>query len=156
MSQTVSPASIVQYGALPWRHTAEGLRVLLITTRTTRRWIVPKGWPIDGLSPQESAAIEAFEEAGVRGKVGEEMLGSFHHRKHLKNGEVIACHVHVFPLEVTETHSEWMEKNDREIQWCSIEEALAQVSDTDLQRLIVKFARVAATPPSDDILDASA
>lgn len=156
MSQTLSRVSIIQYGALPWRHTPEGLRVLLITTRTTRRWIVPKGWPIEGLPPHESAAIEAFEEAGVRGKVGEEMLGSFNHRKHLKTGQVIACRVHVFPLEVTETHPEWMEKNDREIQWCSIEEALAQVSDPALRRLIVKFARIAAAPPSGNILDASA
>jgi 8-oxo-dGTP pyrophosphatase MutT (NUDIX family) len=156
VSPTGSRVSNVQYGALPWRRTREGLRVLLITTRNTHRWIVPKGWPIGGLPPHESAALEAFEEAGVRGKVGEEMLGSFNHRKLLKTGEMIACRVHVYPLEVDEIHAKWIEKDDREIQWCSIEEALAQVSDPGLRRLIVKFARIAAAPPSGHILDASA
>jgi hypothetical protein len=84
------------------------------------------------------------------------MLGRFNHRKQLKTGQMIACRVHVYPLEVTEIHAEWLEKNDREIQWCSIEEALAQVSDPALRRLIVKFARIVATPLSGDILDASA
>jgi len=156
LSRTVSRASNIQYGALPWRHTSAGLRILLITTRTTRRWIVPKGWPIEGLAPHESAAREAFEEAGVQGKVGDEMLGAFNHRKQLKTGQVIACRVHVYPLEVTETHDEWCEKEDREIQWCSVEEALAQVSDPALRRLIAKFARIAAALPSGDILGASA
>jgi 8-oxo-dGTP pyrophosphatase MutT (NUDIX family) len=156
LSRTASRGSNIQYGALPWRRTPEGLRVLLITTRNTRRWIVPKGWPVDGLPPHESAALEAFEEAGVRGVVGEEMLGSFNHRKQLKTGEVIACRVHVYALEVTESHAEWVEKDDREIQWCSIEEALAQVGDAALRRLIVKFARIAAAPLSSDILDATA
>jgi 8-oxo-dGTP pyrophosphatase MutT (NUDIX family) len=141
---------------LPWRRTPEGLRVLLITTRSTHRWIVPKGWPIEGLSPHESAAREAFEEAGVRGKIGEEVLGSFNHRKQLKTGETIACRVNIYPLEVDEIHAEWLEKADREIQWCSIKEALAQVSDPALRRLIVKFARMAAAPSSGHILDASA
>jgi len=156
LSRTASRVSNIQYGALPWRRSPEGLRVLLITTRNTRRWIVPKGWPIDGLSPQESAAREAFEEAGVRGKIGEELLGSFNHRKQLKSGQMIACRVHIYPLEVDEMHAEWMEKADREIQWCSIEDALAQVSDPALRRLIVKFARIAAAPSPDHILDASA
>jgi 8-oxo-dGTP pyrophosphatase MutT (NUDIX family) len=155
VSPTGSRVSNVQYGALPWRRTPEGLRVLLITTRSTHRWIVPKGWPIAGLAPHESAAREAFEEAGVLGKVGEEMLGSFNHRKQVKTGEMIACRVHVYPLEVDEIRAEWIEKDDREIQWCSIEEALAQVSDPGLRRVIVKFARMAA-PSSGHILDASA
>jgi 8-oxo-dGTP pyrophosphatase MutT (NUDIX family) len=156
LSRTASRVSNIQYGALPWRRSPEGLRVLLITTRNTRRWIVPKGWPVEGLRPHEAAALEAFEEAGVRGNVGEEMLGSFNHRKQLKTGEVVACRVHVYALEVTEAHAEWVEKNDREIQWCSIEEALAQVSDAALRRLIVKFAHLAAAHLSSNILDASA
>ena len=58
----------VQYGALPYRFAADGsLEVLIVTTRRTRRWIIPKGWPIHGLTPAKSAAREAFEEAGVRG-----------------------------------------------------------------------------------------
>jgi ADP-ribose pyrophosphatase YjhB (NUDIX family) len=62
----------VQYGALPYRFTADAAREIhLVTTRQTRRWIIPKGWPIKGLRPAKSAAREAFEEAGVRGKIAQ-------------------------------------------------------------------------------------
>src|SRR5438270_65110 len=86
--------SIVQYGALPWRRTPDGaLEVLLITTRGTRRWIVPKGWADDGLDPREAAAIEAYEEAGVLGDVNGEPLGMLVHRKLLKSGQTVACRI---------------------------------------------------------------
>ena len=65
------PAASAQYAALPYRETASGLEFLLITTRRTRRWIVPKGWPMDGHAPHAAAAREALEEAGVSGDVCE-------------------------------------------------------------------------------------
>jgi 8-oxo-dGTP pyrophosphatase MutT (NUDIX family) len=68
----------VQYGALPYRFTAEAaLEILLVTTRQTRRWIIPKGWPIKSLRPPKSAAREAFEEAGVTGRIGMKLVGTF-------------------------------------------------------------------------------
>ena len=76
------PAVRVQYGALPYRFTAEAaMEILLVTTRQSRRWIIPKGWPIKGLKPAKSAAREAFEEAGVRGHVGAKSIGLFTYEK---------------------------------------------------------------------------
>lgn len=134
----------------------QGIQVLLITTRNTRRWIVPKGWPTEGKTPAECAALEAFEEAGVRGRIAGEILGSFNHRKQLKSGETVVCRVQLFALEVTEAHEEWSEKGDREIRWCTTEEALARVHDARLRRLIAKFAQLAGTRASAQVLPASA
>jgi 8-oxo-dGTP pyrophosphatase MutT (NUDIX family) len=98
----------LQYGALPYRmsngHRAE---FMLVTSRETRRWIIPKGWPKKGKSPHRSAAREAFEEAGVLGAVGRQPIGSFSYEKRLKNGASVECEVHVFPLEVKRQRKEW-------------------------------------------------
>ena len=72
-----APTPKVQYAALPWRRTKDGLEVLLVTTLTTRRWIVPKGWPLKNCTPAECAAYEALEEAGVIGTVAKKALGTF-------------------------------------------------------------------------------
>ena len=72
----------VQYGALPYRFTPmAALEILVVTTRQSRHWIVPKGWPIKRLTPSKSAAREAFEEAGVRGKIGARAIGNFTYKK---------------------------------------------------------------------------
>jgi 8-oxo-dGTP pyrophosphatase MutT (NUDIX family) len=76
-SNKTNRAIRLQYGVLPYRFTeTNSLEVLLVTTRQTRRWIVPKGWPIKGLKPPRSAAREAYEEAGIRGTVGAKAIGS--------------------------------------------------------------------------------
>ena len=67
----------MQYAALPWRMNGGALEILLITTLKTHRWIVPKGWPVEALSPQACAAHEALEEAGVSGSISEKTIGSF-------------------------------------------------------------------------------
>ena len=78
----VKRAVHVQYGALPYRFTHDAaLEILLLTTRRSKRWIIPKGWPIKGLPPAKSAAREAFEEAGVRGRVGAKSIGLFPYDK---------------------------------------------------------------------------
>jgi 8-oxo-dGTP pyrophosphatase MutT (NUDIX family) len=70
-----------QFAALPWRRRrGERLEILLVTTRRSGRWIVPKGWPIDGCSPRECAAREAMEEAGVLGVIAAEPIGDFPYR----------------------------------------------------------------------------
>ena len=80
--QKVKRAVHVQYGALPYRFTHDGvLEILLLTTRRSGRWIIPKGWPIKGLRPAKSAAREAFEEAGVRGQVRAKSIGLFAYDK---------------------------------------------------------------------------
>ena len=78
----IRPALRLQYGALPYRFTpTAALEILLVTTRRSKRWIIPKGWPIKGLRPAKSAAREAFEEAGVRGKIGTKSVGLFNYHK---------------------------------------------------------------------------
>src|SRR5688572_19108780 len=89
----------VQHGALPYRVGRDGVvEILLVTSRGTRRWIIPKGWPIKGLKPARSAAREAYEEAGVRGAIGSKAIGSFVYDKWIEEGVSVPCEVGVFPL----------------------------------------------------------
>ena len=133
----------IQYGALPWRRVHGELQILLVTTLNTRRWIVPKGWPIPGLAPCDCAAHEAAEEAGVSGDVQTKPLGSFQYDKRQKSGDTLQCKVDVFALEVLHRRRNWPEKAARETSWCSVEEALARVSEPGLRRLIARFAKLA-------------
>lgn len=131
----------LQYAALPWRVHSGRLEVLLITSRQSRRWILPKGWPIEGLSPKASAAQEAFEEGGVTGKVVSEPLGSYHYFKRLKNGISVPCKVVVFPMYVNKMRRDWPEKAQRTLRWCTPQEASEAVTESDLKLLIRRFAR---------------
>ncbi|MGH6876247.1 MAG: NUDIX hydrolase [Rhizomicrobium sp.] len=141
MRSVASDIEYLQYAALPWRRAEDAaLEILLVTTRHTRRWIVPKGWPIADRSPGECAAHEAFEEAGVVGRMATAPVGSFQYDKHRKSGETVPCTVHVFPLEVARQRRSWPEKSARQTRWCTIEEALARISEPGLRRLIANFA----------------
>jgi 8-oxo-dGTP pyrophosphatase MutT (NUDIX family) len=136
-----------QYAALPWRRRrGHSVEILLVTTRRTRRWIVPKGWPVDGCSPRECAAREAMEEAGVLGVIAPKPIGTFPYRKQRKSGESVRCRVEVFPLQVTHQLRNWPEKSVRETCWCTAEDAAARTSDPGLRRVIAKFAEASAAP----------
>jgi len=138
-------AAGTQVAALPYRVTEAGVEILLITSRRTHRWIVPKGWPETGATPWADAAREAMEEAGVSGEIGEELLGTFRYLKETKHGLGVPCRVNLYPLKVTRQHRSWSEKAARETKWHSIGEAAALVSEPELKRLILKFgARLAA------------
>jgi 8-oxo-dGTP pyrophosphatase MutT (NUDIX family) len=139
---TAAPAKrpAVQYAALPYREGANGLELLLITTRRTRRWIVPKGWPMDGHAPHAAAAREALEEAGVCGQIGETAIGSYRYFKERKSGELVPCKVEVFALKVTQQRKSWAEKDARDLRWCSLAEALACVGEPGLRQVINRFA----------------
>ena len=128
-----------QYAALPWRR-AQGLEFLLITSRETRRWVIPKGWPIPGKSAAESAAQEAYEEAGVRGEMTAQAIGHYGYRKRLRGGAKKRFRVEVFAMEVTEVLDLWPEANERARQWLSPQEALALVEEPELAALIRRFA----------------
>ncbi|HXZ17828.1 MAG TPA: NUDIX hydrolase [Roseiarcus sp.] len=137
----------VQYGALPYRFTPEAaLEILILTTRRTRRWIVPKGWPIKGLRPPKAAAREAFEEAGVTGRIGVKPVGSFTYDKALdEEGHEVSCEVTVYPLLVKRQAKTWPEFEQRLTQWVEPGRAAAMVADHELKTLIAAFAkRVAA------------
>jgi len=134
----------VQYAALPWRRKNGALEFLLITTRTTKRWIVPKGWPELGQSPSASAAREALEEAGVVGEVATKPLGTFQYTKRRKTGEALPVQVTVFALKVVQQRRSYPEKQVRQTRWCTPEEALTRISESGLKRLCTKFAKSAA------------
>jgi len=129
-----------QFAALPFRLEAAQLRILLITTRSKRRWSVPKGWPMLRKRPHRTAAIEAYEEAGLRGKIGRRPLGRFKHSKR-KGKRKILCEVKLFPLEVTKQHAHWPERGQRELVWLPASEAARRVHRSKLRRLIEGFAR---------------
>lgn len=143
MSRVAFKAPTVQYAALPWRRANDDLEILLVTTLTTRRWIVPKGWPVPRLAPPDCAAHEAAEEAGVTGDVSSRPLGAFHYEKRRKSGEALHCRVEVFAMQVLNQRRSWPEKSIRQARWCSVEEALSRVSEPGLRRIIAKFAKMA-------------
>jgi len=144
MSNETKTASArrLQYGALPFRMSGgHRTEFMLVTSRETRRWIIPKGWPKKGKSPHRSAAREAFEEAGVLGAVGRRSVGSFSYAKRLKNGGSVECEVRVFPLEVKRQRKKWPEKEERRIKWLSASKAAEKVKDPVLSKIIRRVAR---------------
>jgi 8-oxo-dGTP pyrophosphatase MutT (NUDIX family) len=122
----------------------------MVTSRRSKRWIIPKGWPIKGLRPAKSAAREAFEEAGVRGKVGAKSVGLFKYNKLLdENGIEVSCEVKVFPLLVTRQSETWPELEQRLVQWVEPSKAVSLMREPKLKKLVATFAkRVAARKPA--------
>jgi 8-oxo-dGTP pyrophosphatase MutT (NUDIX family) len=131
----------VQYAALPYRLSGKSrTEVMLVTSRETHRWIIPKGWPQKDKAPHDSAAREAFEEAGVVGAIGKRSVGSFPYQKRLKNGVVTVCEVHVFPLRVRRQSKQWPEKEQREVKWLSANDAAETVKEPMLSEIIRRLA----------------
>ncbi len=139
-----------QVAALPWRAAKNGegggeggaLEVLLVSSRETRRWVIPKGWPMKGKSDRQAAALEAYEEAGLDGLVAEKAVGDYPYLKRLKSGVGRPVTVDVYPLEVTGEHATWPEKGQRTLQWMSPVEAALAVQEPELRDLIARFAGV--------------
>jgi 8-oxo-dGTP pyrophosphatase MutT (NUDIX family) len=127
----------VQYAALPYRRNGKSLtEVLLVTSRETGRWIIPKGWPLKGKLPHEAAAREAHEEAGVTGKIHRRSIGTFTYKKRLKGGKVVVCEVQVFVLKVKRQESSWLEKGERKVKWLSRAKAAKTVRNRVLGTII--------------------
>ncbi len=110
-----------------------------MTTRETRRWVVPKGNPIKGLGPYEAAAHEAFEEAGVSGIMCPAPLGAFDYLKRKRDGTLRRATVTLYPLAVTDQSQDWPESDERETRWFGLTEAAALVEEPELKRLIAGF-----------------
>lgn len=128
-----------QIAALPFRR-RKGLEVMLVSTLDSGRWVIPKGWPMKGLSNSEAAAREAFEEAGLVGDIAEEAVGQFHYFKRKKNGAVWLCRVDVFPMQVKEQRRNWPEKAQRRTKWFPLQQAAMEVSDAELGELLLGWA----------------
>lgn len=141
----ITEATARQVGALPMRRRPDGgLDVMLVTSRETRRWIVPKGWPMKGLKDHRAAEQEAFEEAGVRGKVGKAPLGCFTYDKREANGRLTPVEVTLYRLDVRAEEIAWPESRQRERRWCPVEDAAGLVEEPGLKLILTGLAAGAA------------
>lgn len=131
-----------QIAALPVRFDESGdLKVLLITSRETRRWVMPKGWPMKGKKPWKAAEIEAEEEAGVKGLISPQEIGTYCYDKRLDDGTVVPCRVMLYPMLVERTLKTWKERNERTRRWFSPKAAAKAVDEPDLQELLKKVSK---------------
>lgn len=121
----------------------DGLRVLLVTSRERGRWVIPRGNPMRGRKPHKAAAIEAFEEAGVVGRIRSKALGSFLYDKVKPNGPQ-PCSVKVYPLKVREVRDDWPEAHQRKRRWFSPQDAANLVQEPGLAELLRSFHPKAA------------
>lgn len=132
-----------QIAVLPYRADAPAvdatIRVLLITSRESHRWVIPRGNPVAKIPPHASATIEAEEEAGVRGAACPTSIGSYRFRKRQQSGATVWTDVEVFPFAVTEELDQWKEQHERERRWFTLSEAAEAVDEPDLRALIRSF-----------------
>lgn len=126
-----------QLAALPWRVSEGGtVEVLMVTSRISQHWLLPKGWPMSGRSLQQAAAQEAFEEAGVTGKMRRKPAGRYIYEKLMKDGSLVPCSVVCFGMKVGKELNEWPEANQRLRQWFALNDAASAVFEPDLARLL--------------------
>ena len=130
-----------QYGALCFRYKDDEttIEILVVTSRDSGRWIIPKGWPMERKEPHEAAAIEAWEEAGVRGKVRKKPVGRYTYLKLLGDGDVVPCIVDIFQIEIKKAHDNFKERGERILAWVSPDEAARRVREVELKSLLVDF-----------------
>nr|WP_025059947.1 NUDIX hydrolase [Sulfitobacter donghicola] len=131
-----------QFGALCWRRKAGKVQILLITSRRRKRWIVPKGWPMEGKTPAACALIEAWEEAGVVGKASDDCIGVYSYERLREGEETIPCLAMLYPVKVKKLRSKFPEVRDRRRKWVSRKKAAKMVQHKELGKLITGF-----TPP---------
>ena len=130
-----------QIAALCFRYKDDGvnIEVLVVTSRGSRSWIIPKGWPMKKKEPHEAAAIEAWEEAGVRGKPSKRPVGRYTYLKEFDDGDVAPCIVDVYQIEVKEVDGQFKELGQRVVNWVSPVEAARRVREIELKSLLVDF-----------------
>jgi len=131
---------IEQSAALPYRWARAGLEVMLVTSRTTRRWVLPKGSIGNGLTAYEAAVLEAYEEAGVDGRIGRSCIGVYGYTKRNEKKQK-RCLVKVFPLRVACVLPDWPERRQRRRQWVDFRTAAARVQEVSLKKIMVSFER---------------
>lgn len=129
-----------QYGAVCWRLHRGKMQVLLVTSRDTGRWIIPKGWPIEGLAPAEAALREAWEEAGVVGVAPGDCLGLFAYDKMLGPDRSLPCLVAVYAIRVDRLRNRFPERKERQRKWFSPDKAALKVDEEGLRQLLLDFS----------------
>ncbi|CAN7733347.1 NUDIX hydrolase [Ensifer adhaerens] len=141
MQTIVNGGVLEQFGALCVRGDHPGERqVLLITTRETGRWTIPKGWPIQGLSPHEVAEREAWEEAGVKGRAKKSVFGHYTYIKALDNGRRLPAVVEVHLVRVKRTKKRFPEWRQRKLAWMTPSQAASMVAEPELKSLLTRVA----------------
>lgn len=134
----------LQYGVLPWRLDRAGeIRILLVTSRQNGQWIVPKGWPVAGRAPHMSAALDAFEEAGVIGDTYPRPVADYHYLKENDAASFQRCRVMLFSLNVRGTLTNWPERGERTRRWFALGDAADMIEERDLVRVM---ATLCASP----------
>ena len=127
----------MQIAALCYRMTEAGPDVLLITSRTTRRWIIPKGWPMKGTDGLGTALEEAWEEAGVKQRGADALrIGRYRYKKIVDGGLPVATDVHVYAIEVLELSDTFPEMGQRERKWMRHQEAALVVDEPQLKAIL--------------------
>ena len=127
-----------QFAALCYRIKDDKVQVCIVTSRRSKRWIVPKGWPMQGQTPMDAAATEAFEEAGVRGKIYPRPIGVFSYYK-VRSEDELPCMAVVYPLKVKKVLKRWPEERERERKWVSRKKAAALLDDAELSNIVLNF-----------------
>jgi 8-oxo-dGTP pyrophosphatase MutT (NUDIX family) len=132
--------SKIQHAALPFRRRDDGnLEIMLVTSRGTGRWIIPKGWPKKGRAPYVTAAREAMEEGGILGNIYDKPIGTFRYEKQHVHF-ALPCEVTVFALEVVEQMPEWPERRERATRWFEVCDAATAVQEPELAALMLVLA----------------
>lgn len=128
-----------QFGAIPYRIVEDQVVFLMITSRRSANWVFPKGSPIKGLSPTETAAQEVWEEAGVRGEIDETAIG---HYLHPRNKDASSLQkVKLFPMLVTEQLDDWPEEAERFRHWALLPQTRRLLASRHAARLAVDLSR---------------
>lgn len=128
-----------QIAALPLRWKGDVVEVLMVTSRDTGRWVVPKGWTMKGVKPWDAAAIEAMEEAGARGHIAREVFGTYAYDKILDDGAAQPCRVLVYPMVVDRLKDDWKEKAERRRRWFPLLEAAKLVDEPELSEMLERL-----------------
>jgi 8-oxo-dGTP pyrophosphatase MutT (NUDIX family) len=135
-----------QSGIIPYRLELDVLQVLLITSRDTGRWVIPKGNIGKGHNARQAAELEAYEEAGVRGDVEKMSLGSYTYEKVLKDGTSRSTMVEVFTMHVLTEAKAWPEMAERRSEWMEPKQAAQRVHEAGLATLFLRMAEVTLDP----------
>lgn len=127
-----------QIAALPLRWDEnDQVRVLMVTSRGTGRWVMPKGWEMDGKKPWRAAEIEALEEAGAKGYIGHEVIGTYRYPKIMDDGRIVPCLVRVYPMVVEKLQRDWKERKQRTRRWFTPKDAAKRVDEQELADLLM-------------------
>lgn len=136
MSPVMPRPDFLQVAALCLRNGATGPEVLMVSSLTTKHWILPKGWPMEGRTLAEAALQEAWEEAGVAGIVEPVAVGHFTYRKLVKRGIPVTCRCEVFRVSVDSLADRYPEQAKRQRRWMPVAEAATSVDEPELQALL--------------------